>query len=91
MPGLAREGEELLMAAAGALETGESGGKVAAAVELIDHRHGIPAQRAMSPAMAGVVVGDELIPCMVNDLPERRCPGASWSVNGRHKYSVEHL
>lgn len=58
------------MAAVGALETGESGGKVAAAVELIDHRHGIPAQRAMSPAMAGFIVGDEFLPGMVDDLPK---------------------
>ena len=92
VPALAGEGEQLLMAAVGALEPGESGGEVAAAVELVDHGDGASsAQRAVSPAVAGFVVGDELIPCMVNDLPERRSPRASWSVNGKHKYSFEHL
>ena len=68
--GLAGEGEQLLMAAVGALEAGEAGGEIAAAVELIDHGHGIPTQRTVSPAMAGFVVGDELVPGIVDDLPK---------------------
>ena len=67
---LAGEGEQLLMAAVGALEAGEAGGEIAAAVELIDHGHGIPTQLTVSPAMVGFVVGDELVPGIVDDLPK---------------------
>ena len=58
------------MAVGGALETGEAGGEVAAAIELIDDGHGLRAQRAMSPAIAGFEVGDELVPGIMDDLPE---------------------
>ena len=71
MPSLAGEGEQLFVPTFGAQEPGKSGGEVAAAVELIDHCDGIPAQRAIGPAMAGFVVGDELVPGTVDDLPQR--------------------
>ena len=71
MPGLAGEGEELFVATVGALEPGESGGEIAAAVKLVHHRHGVPAQRAVSLAMAGFVVGDKLVPGIMDDLPQR--------------------
>ena len=79
------------MAAVGALETGESGGKVAAAVELVDHRHGIPAQRAMSPAMAGFIVGDEFVPGVVDDLPKGRGARTAGPIDGRYKCFFEHF
>jgi hypothetical protein len=68
MPSLAGEGEELFVAAVRALETGETGGEVAAAVELIHNVDRIPAQRAMGLAVAAFVMGGELVPGIVDDL-----------------------
>jgi len=49
--GFAGEGEELFVAAVGALEAGEPGGEVAAFVELIDHGNGVSAQGAVGFAV----------------------------------------
>ncbi len=82
--GLAGEGEEFLMAAVGALEPGESGGEIAAAVKLIDHGHGIPTQRTVSLAVTGFVVCDEIVPGIVDDLPEWRGAWSARAIDGRH-------
>ena len=82
--GLAGEGEELFVAAAGALEAGEAGGEVAAAVELVDDGDGVPAQRAVGAAVAGFVAGDELVPGVVDELPEGRGAGSPGAVDGWH-------
>jgi len=68
--GLAGEGEELFMAAIGAMEAGESGGEIAAADEGADGGGGILAQRSHDAAMVLFVAGEEVIPGMVDDLPE---------------------
>ena len=56
------------MAAVRALEAGETGGEVAAFVELIDH--GAFAERAVGLAVRGLVVCEERSPAVVDDLPE---------------------
>ncbi len=82
VPGLAGEGQQLFMAAVGALEPGEPGGKIAASVELVDHGDSILAQWSVSLAVAGFVVGDELVPCVMDNLPEWRGAGTTRTVDG---------
>ena len=66
--GLAGEGDELLVAATGALQAGEAGGEVAATVELVDDGHRVVAQRPVVLAVVGLVSGAEVAPCVVDDL-----------------------
>ena len=47
MTGLAGEGQQLLMTAVRALQAGEPGREVTAAIELVDHGHGVATQRAV--------------------------------------------
>ena len=70
MAGLAGEGEEPLVAAVRAAEAGEAGGEVAAAVKGLDDGNGCGIERAVSRAVAGFIVGEEVVPRMVDDLPE---------------------
>ena len=55
----------------GTLEAGETGGEVAAFVEVIYGIDGKGAKRAVDLAVFGFVVGEEIVPGMVDDLPER--------------------
>jgi hypothetical protein len=64
----AGEGEKLLVAATGALQAGEAGGGVAAAVELVDDGHRIVTQRAVVLEVVALVAGAEVAPCVVDDL-----------------------
>lgn len=82
---LAGEGEEAFVAAIGALEAGEAGGKVAATEKAFDGGDGLAAERAETFAMAGFVLGEEVIPAVVDELPEGRSARASGLVDGRHK------
>ena len=84
VPCLAGEGQQFFVAAIGALETGKAGGEIAAAVELVDDGHGIPSERAVRLPVDGFVSGHEVVPGMVDDLPERRSAGASRAVDRGH-------
>jgi len=68
--GLAGEGEELFVAAIRAVEAGEPGGEIAAAEEGADGGGGIRTQWSHGAAMVLFVTGEEIVPGMVNDLPE---------------------
>ena len=57
------------MATVGAVEAGEPGGEIAAAVELIDHGDGVSAQRAVDFAVDSFVSGEKIVPGMADDLP----------------------
>ncbi len=56
------------MPAVGALQAGEAGGEVAAAVELVDDSHRVVAQRPLGLAVGGFVSGAEVVPGVVDDL-----------------------
>ena len=70
MPRLAGEGEEALMAAAWALQPGESGGEVAAAVELAYDIDRVLAKRTVDRAVAFFVPSHEVRPAVMDDLPQ---------------------
>jgi hypothetical protein len=67
---LAGEGEEVLVSAVRTLEPRETGGEVAAAMELADDLDGIVAERAVDRAVALFVAGDKIGPAVVDDLPQ---------------------
>ncbi|MEZ5327979.1 MAG: hypothetical protein R3F19_23275 [Verrucomicrobiales bacterium] len=54
-----------------ALEAGETGGEVSAFVEVFDGFDGEGVKWAVDLAVVGFVVGEEIVPGMVDDLPER--------------------
>ena len=82
---LAGEGEEAFVAAVRALKAGESGGEVAAAEEGLDGGDGGGRERAEGFAVVRFVVCEEVIPAVVNQLPEGRGAGTAGLVDGRHK------
>jgi hypothetical protein len=84
VPRLAGEGEEALVPAVGALEPGESGGEVAAAVELANYGYGVVAQRAVDGAVAFFVACDEIGPAVMDDLPQGRGAGTARAIDGGH-------
>jgi len=69
--GLAGEGEQVLMAAAGTDEAGEAGGKVAATAEGLDGGDGFRPERAHGWTVLFFVAGNKIIPGTVDDVPER--------------------
>jgi len=69
--GLAGEGEELLMAAIGAMEAGKAGSEIAAAEKGADGGDGIGAQWPHGAAVVLFVAGEEVVPDVVDDLPQR--------------------
>ena len=83
--GLAGEGEELFVAALGAMEAGEAGSEIAAAEEGADGGDGIGAQWSHGAAVVLLVAGDEIIPGVMDDLPEGRGARAARAVNRGHK------
>ena len=66
----------------GTLEAGESGGEVATFVEVVYGIDGEGAKRAVALAVFGFVVGEEIIPGMVDDLPERGGSGRRGEARG---------
>ena len=80
--GLAGEGEQVLMAAAGAGEAGEAGGKIAATTECLNGGDGFRPERAHGRAVLFLVTGNKIIPATVDNLPEGRRPRAPRMVNG---------
>jgi hypothetical protein len=81
---LAGEGEEAFVVAVGTLEPGEAGGEVATAEERLDGVDGGRWEWAEGFAVLFFVVCEEVVPSVVDELPEGRCAGASWLVDGRH-------
>ncbi len=76
----------------GALEAGEAGCEVAAAEEGLDGGGCGGAQGAEGLPVVVLVVGEEVVPAVVNDLPEGRGAGVAWLVDGGHEYSsYEHF
>lgn len=67
---LAGEGEQFLMAAVRAVESGEACGEIAAAQEGFDGGDGAGPQRAERLAVLLLVVCEKFSPPVVDDLPE---------------------
>ncbi|MFT6577075.1 MAG: hypothetical protein ACJA16_005288 [Akkermansiaceae bacterium] len=82
---LAGEGEKAFVAKIRALEAGETGGEVATAEKGLDGGDGGGRERAEGFAVVFFVVGKEVVPTVVNDLPKGRGAGASRLVDGWHK------
>ena len=82
---LAGEGEEFLVAAIGAEETGEACGEVATAEEIADGGEDIGAERPHGGTVDFLVTGDESIPGGGDDLPKGRGTGAAGLIDGWHK------
>ena len=82
--GLAGEGEEAFVAAVRALKSGESAGEVTAAEKGLDGGRGVGAEWAEGLPVAVFVTSEELVPAVVDDLPEGRGAGAARLVDGRH-------
>ena len=92
VPGFAGEGEEFFVAAIGAVESGEAGGEIAAAQEGAHGGHGVGAQGSHGGAVVLFVAGEEIIPGMLDDLPEGRGAGTAGLVDGGHeKCAYEHF
>jgi len=72
------------VATIGALEAGEAGGEVAATEEGLDGGDGGGVERAEGFAVKFFVEGEELVPAVVDDLPEWRGTGAAGLVDGWH-------
>jgi len=81
----AGEGEEAFVTAIGTMEAEETGGKIAATEEVAHGGEDIGAERPHSGTVAFVITGKEDIPGGGDDLPEWRCAGAAWLIDGRHK------
>jgi hypothetical protein len=60
--GFAREGEEFFVSAIGTKDAGESGGEVAATVELVDDIDGVGAQWTVGFPVSGFVVALKFAP-----------------------------
>lgn len=82
---LAGEGDEALVTALGAVETSEAGGEITATEEGLDGGGGVGAEWAEGFPVVFFVVGEEGVPAMVDELPERRGAGMTGLINGRHK------
>jgi len=83
--GFAGEGEEALVAAVGAVVTGEAGGEVATAVVGLDGGDGFRAEGTHGGAVMRFVTGEEVIPGGVDHLPKWGGAWAAGLVNGGHK------
>ncbi len=82
---LAGEGEESFVAAIRALEPGEAGGEVAAAEEGLNGSGCGGAERSEGFAVVFFVTSEEVVPAVVNELPEGGGAGTAGLVDGRHK------
>ena len=76
---------QAFVTAIGALEAGEAGGEVTAAKEGLDGGDGGGAERTEGFAVVFFVVGEEVVPAVVDELPERRGAGVARLVDGRHE------
>ena len=73
------------MATIRALEAGEAGGEVAAAEKGLDGGDGCWVEWAEGFAVFRLVVGEEVVPAVVDELPEGGGAGAAGLVDGWHK------
>ena len=73
------------MAAIGAFEARETGSKITAAEEGFDGGSGCGVERTEILAVFAFVVGKEVVPAVVDKLPERRGAGTAGLVNEGHK------
>ena len=73
------------MAAIGAFEARETGSKITAAEEGFDGGSGCGVERTEILAVFAFVIGKEVVPAVVDKLPERRGAGTAGLVNGGHK------
>jgi hypothetical protein len=71
VPGLAGESQEPFVAAVRAKQAGEAGGEIATAEEGTDGGNGIGAQGTHGGAVVPFVFGEEIVPGVVDDLPQR--------------------
>ncbi len=85
MAALAGEGEEAFVTAVWAMESREAGGEIAAAEERLDGASGGGVERAEGLAVFSLVVGEEFVPAVVDELPQRRGARAAGLVDGGHK------
>lgn len=81
----AGEGEEAFVAAVWALEAGEADGEIAAAEERFDGGDGVGVEWAEGLAVLLFVVCEEVVPAVVNDLPEGRGAGSPGFIDVGHK------
>ena len=73
------------VAAIRALEPGEAGGEVAAAEEGLNGSGCGGAERSEGFAVVFFVTSEEVVPAVVNELPEGGGAGTAGLVDGRHK------
>ena len=78
------------MSAIRAVQTGKALGEVTATVVFFDDLNAISAERAVGFPVVGFVMGLELVPTLVDDLPKRRSSGAARMINSRHYCLFEH-
>ena len=83
--GFAGEGEQPLMAAIGAFEARESGGKIAAAEEGFDGGDDRRMERTVGRTVLLYVIRGKGTPTVIDKLPKRRGTGAAGLVDGWHK------
>ena len=74
-----------------AMETSEALSEITATVVFFDDLNGISAERAVGFAVVGFVIGLELVPTLVDDLPKRGGSGPARMINSRHNCLFEHL
>ena len=66
------------------MEPRESGGEIAAAVELEDDVDGVGAKGTVDGTVTGFVSGDKIGPAVVYDLPQGRGAGTARAIDGWH-------
>ena len=88
MAALAGEGEEAFVAAVGALQAGEAEGEVTATEERFDGGDGVGAEWAEVLAVVLFVVCEEVVPAVVDDLPEGRGARSPGLIDRGHKLFI---
>ena len=74
-----------------AVQTGKALSEIAATVVFFDDLNGVSAERPVGYAVVGFVMGLELVPTLVDDLPKRGSSGAARTINSRHNCLFEHI
>ena len=74
-----------------AMQPGEALGEIATAIVFFDDLDSISAERAVGFAVVGFVIGLELVPTLVDDLPKRGGSGPARMINSRNDCLFEHL
>ena len=66
------------------VKAGEAGGEIAAPEKGADGGDGIGAQRSHGASVVLFVAGDEIVPAVVDELPEGRCTRAARVIDRGH-------